>query len=277
MRKTVLILSVVLFGVFFSGCVSVETTVKVNRDGSGEIIEDIGMGKAVFVQMEQMMGFASGMSGEEGEKQPVELFSKETFEKGAGKLGNGVRFVSMQESEDENMKYCKVVYAFDDINSVVIDQNQGNRISSPMEQGKQKEKEPIKFSFSRGAGSSALNIILPEQKMDGSKAPETSEPQEIPQEMQEAQLQMMKEMFKGLHFVVKIDCNGKIIKTNAAHVDGNTITLLDIDFGKFISDTDKLKQLSAQKPEGIEGLKEVLKGIEGIKFEPEKEITVQFK
>jgi PBP1b-binding outer membrane lipoprotein LpoB len=276
MKKVSLILSVILLGVFFAGCVNVDTTVKVNRDGSGQIIEKIGMSKEMLVQMEQMMSIAAGASGEAEKKQKSELFSKETFEKGANKLGEGVSFVSMSETEDGNMKYCEVVYAFSDINNVTLDQNQGNRISSPMKQQKKAEQEPIKFSFSKGLVLSSLRVQIPEKKVDESKPAQTSQ-EEIPPEMEEAQLKMMGQMFKGMHFVMKIECNGKIIKTNAANVDGNTITLLDIDFEKLLSDSGKLKELSKKKPEGIAELQEVLKGVEGIKFEPQKDITVQFK
>ena len=279
MKKIGLVLFVIFVGMFFSGCVGIETVLKINRDGSGEIIETIAMSKEMLAQMEAMMSFASGMTGEEGAEMetPHGLFNKETFEEAASKFGGGVRFVSMEEKEDGNMKHCKVVYAFDDINNVVLDQNQGNRISSTMEQGGKEEKEPIVFSFSRGAGSSTLSIRMPERKVDGDEPPEMVEPQEMPQEMEEAQIEMMKQMFKGLHFVMKVDCNGKIVETNATHVDGNTVTLLDIDFGMLMDNVDKLKELESKKPEGVEGLKEICKGIEGMKFEMEKEVTVQFK
>ena len=96
-------------------------------------------------------------------------------------------------------------------------------------------------------------------------------------EMEQAQVEMMKNMFRGMRFAIKIVCNGEITDTNATHVDGSTVTLLDIDFEKLMGNTETLKELNAKKPEGIEEAKEILKDIEGIKLEFEREVAIQFE
>ena len=104
MKKRWPILFSALLGVFLAGCISVETTVKLNRDGSGQIVEKIGIKK-------EMANFASAMSASAGETQGPKPFSTEQFEKSAGDFGEGVRFVSMTESEGQGMKYYEVIYA----------------------------------------------------------------------------------------------------------------------------------------------------------------------
>jgi len=269
MRKRWPILFSALLGVFLAGCISVETTVKLNRDGSGQIVEKIGIKK-------EMANFASAMSAASGEAQEPKPFSTEQFEKSAGDFGKGVRFVSMTESEGQGMKYYEVAYAFDDINKIGIDQNQGNRVSTPSEQAGQRKEEPIRFVFASGEDYSTLKISLPESHSDGFEESSPDKKAASP-EMEESELQMMKMMFQGMRFAVKIDCEGEIVETNATNVDGSTVTLLYVDFDAFLDNTEKLKQLSAKKPEGIEEVKEILKDIEGLKFELQEEVTIRFE
>lgn len=270
MRRTSFILSLLFLTILLAGCISVDTTIKLNRDGSGQIIEKIGIGK-------EMANFASSFSGDEGEG--PKPFSKEQFENMAKQYGEGVKFVSMTESEGERMKYFEAVYAFDDINKIGIDQNQGNLVSTPGQQQGSKKKEPVVFTFSRGKDSSTLKIRMPESDADGSddEKASPSKQEEASPEMEEAGLQMMKMMMQGMHFAIKIDCNGEIVKTNATNVDKSVITLLEMDFDKLMDDNKKLKELNVKQPEGIEEVKEILKDIEGLKFETQEEVTVRFK
>jgi hypothetical protein len=273
MKRLRLVLSMFL-ALFLAGCISVETTIKLNRDGSGQIVEKIGMGKG-FADMASAM--SSG--GEDG--QASKPFSKEQFEKEARDFGQGVRFVSMSESEDESMKYYEAVYAFDDINKVGVDQNQGNRASTQNTLGGSKKKEPVTFKFSAGEDYSTLKIQLPETPKDDSGEDEsdkdTPQQEQVSPEMEEAGLQMMKAMLKGMHFAVKIDFNGEIVETDATNVDGNTVTLLDINFDSILGNAEKLQALNVRQPEGIEEVKEILKDVEGLKFELQEEIAVRFE
>ena len=96
-------------------------------------------------------------------------------------------------------------------------------------------------------------------------------------DMEQAQLEMMKMMFKGMRFAIRVECEGDIIETNATNVDGNIITLLDLNFDTIMDHGEKLKELEARKPEGIEEVKDLLKDIEGLKLELQREVVVQFE
>lgn len=266
MKTPTRILFTVLLCVILAGCISVETTVKLNRDGSGQIVEKMGVTK----------GMASAMSGGAAEGEGPQMFSKEQFEKGARDFGLGVRLVSASENEYQHMKYYEMVYAFDDINKVGIDQNQGNRVPSSGDRSAKKKEETVSFSFHAGEDYSTLKIRMPEADTGGSTQ-ESPDKGDMSPEMEEAELQMMKMMFRGMHFAIKIEFNGDIVDTNATNVEGNTVTLLDIDFDKIMNNPEKLKELNKKGPEGIEEAKEILKDIEGLKFEFERDIMVKFE
>ena len=269
MKKVWPILIAILSTALLAGCISVETTVKLNRDGSGQLVEKIGLTK-------EMVSMARSMSDEGQGPKP---FSKEQFADDAKDRGKGVKLVSVKETEDQRMNYFEVVYAFDDINKVSIDQNQGNVVSSPDEQNVPSKEEPVSFEFTAEEDSSTLKIWMPKSDEDDF-AKSTSEQEEMApgmEGMEEAGLEMMKMMLKGMHFAIKVVCNGEIVDTDATNVDENTITLVDMDFDKILDNPKMLKELNSKQPEGIEEVKEILKDIEGLKFELQDEVTVEFE
>jgi hypothetical protein len=269
MRKAWRLFLVALSALALAGCISVETTVELNRDGSGKIIEKIGVGK-------EMAGMAASMAGEGGGAKP---FSREQFADDAKRFGEGVRFVSVDESQGATMVYYTIVYAFDDISKIVIDQNQGNAVGGGQE-GPKKE-EPMTFEFSADEDSSTLTIRMPEREDDFGGAEVDEEnitpEMEVSPEMEQAGAAMMKMMFKGMHFAVRIDFNGDIVETDATNVDGNTVTLLEMDFEAIMDDAEKLAELNTKQPKGIEEVKELLKDVEGLKFEFQEEVEVEFE
>jgi hypothetical protein len=271
MRKAWRLFLVALSALALAGCISVETTVELNRDGSGKIIEKIGVGK-------EMAGMAASMAGEGGGAKP---FSREQFADDAKRFGEGVRFVSVDESQGATMMYYTIVYAFDDISKIAIDQNQGNAMPSGGGPGGEKKEEPMRFEFSAGEDSSTLTIRMPEREDDfgDEEVDEVDIPDEmeVSPEMEQAGAAMMKMMFKGMHFAVRIDFNGDIVETDATNVDGNTVTLLEMDFEAIMDDAEKLAELNTKQPKGIEEVKELLKDVEGLKFEFQEEVEVEFE
>jgi len=266
MRKVWLGLIAVLSIVLLGGCIKVETTVKLNRDGSGQIEEKMGLPK-------EMVNMAKSMPDQGNTPKP---FSKKQFANDAKLRGEGVKLVSFKETEGDRMTDFEVVYAFDDINKVIIDQNQGNVVSSPGDEGTQSKEEPVRFEFTAADDSSTLKILLPKSdEGDFTKKPPKQE--DVSDDTEEAGLEMMKTMFKGMHFAINVVLNGDIVETNATNVEGNTITLVDMDFDKLMDDNDTLKKLNAMQPESMEEAKTILEDIDGLKFEFEEVVTVKFK
>jgi hypothetical protein len=88
---------------------------------------------------------------------------------------------------------------------------------------------------------------------------------------------MMKNIFQDLKVKIALQFEGTILKTNAAYRDGSTVTLIDIDFGKIISNATLFKQMLAVNPQSVGETKALLKGVEGLKFETNNPVTIEFE
>ncbi len=117
-------------------------------------------------------------------------------------------------------------------------------------------------------------MIMPEKKSPTEKKAETKP---VDDAQMEQQLKQMRLIFDGMRFALVVQMNGEITKTNAANVNGNAITLYDIEFSKFLDNTEKLKELNAKKPATMEETKALLKDVPGLVIEPAKKVTVSFK
>ena len=91
-------------------------------------------------------------------------------------------------------------------------------------------------------------------------------------------LDMMKSMFKGFRIGIDIEVAGKILKTNADHVAGSRVTLLEMDLEALMQDEAKLKQM--QKALGpnasVSELKPYLKDVKGLKVN-DPVVTIAFR
>ena len=88
---------------------------------------------------------------------------------------------------------------------------------------------------------------------------------------------MMKELYKDMRMRLAVQVNGSIVDTNATYRDGSQVTLMDVDFGKLMEEGDAFDRLMRAKPNTVEEMKELLKGIESIKVETAQEIRIRFR
>ena len=87
-------------------------------------------------------------------------------------------------------------------------------------------------------------------------------------------LAMMQGMMKDMRMATKVVIEPGIAKTDATHVEGNVITLGDIQMGKILADPEKLKALQSGD---FDKMKAALKGVNGIKFEEKESISAEMK
>ena len=87
-------------------------------------------------------------------------------------------------------------------------------------------------------------------------------------------LAMMKGMMKDMRITTKVNIDSGIANTDAAHVDGNVITLADIQMEKLLDDPKKLQALQTGD---FDKAKEAMKGVDGIKFEDKEAVKVKMK
>jgi hypothetical protein len=91
-------------------------------------------------------------------------------------------------------------------------------------------------------------------------------------------MEMMKSMFKGFKVSIDVVVAGAIVKTNADHVAGSRVTLLEMDMEALLTDDAKLKELQKVLGPGasVSELKPYLKDVKGLKIN-DPVVTIAFK
>ena len=123
-----------------AGCFDVETVVRVRSDGSGVVEERMLMGGELIAMARQMQA----ASGEPTETNT--LYKREELEDRAKAMGPGVSLVSVEPLVGEEREGYVAVYAFPDINKLVLNQNPGDKAPSGagmQNEGAGKENEPV--------------------------------------------------------------------------------------------------------------------------------------
>jgi hypothetical protein len=305
-------LSLLVVG-FFSGCIQDTTVIHIKPDGSGTIEETALLSNSMLEVIESLSNTMAGPEKQKDNQEQKDAAKDDAkkadkksrddvivkmakdAEKSAIRFGSTVKFISAKPVKTDTGSGYTAVYAFQDINQVKINQNPSDKIDGQKaEKGDSPSKgEFLLFKFTKGSPS-RLVITLPAQKeaaVNKSDAPEsvkTAEEKPQPDSTKtiedtsnkesDAQTQeMMKNLFQDMKLKISLHIEGTIVKTNATYRDGSTITLIEMDFGKIVSNPELFKKLSASKPDSIEETKALLKSVEGLKFEINNPVTVDFK
>ena len=271
MKKRMVILLSGLVGLMgMSGCLQVESVISLRKDGSGTITEEIVMG----AQMVQMM--ESGLGGAGAQNPFAELLDEDQYKKKAAGYGQGVTFSKVEKIERNGGKGARVTYRFKDINTVRFSPGSAMQDFQQGMPGAEADPagpagpadQPVTFKF-KGNKLTMHFPEMPERQGEEKPAPE------IPAEPQAEA--MMIQMFKDMKVGARLVVEPGIEKTNATHVEGNTITLMEMNFGEIVSNPDGIKALQKMDQPGREELKKNLKGLKGVKLELEETVEVSLK
>jgi len=248
-----------------AGCFQVETTVRLNPDGSGTVEENMLLSGKMVEQMEQM---AMAFAGPDEKAKPFSLYDPQKLRERAVGMGSGVVFVSGEPLEKEGFKGYRATYSFKDINTLKL----SRKAEGPMSDGdgsKGGTEQPIQFRFTPGREARLVVIQPHAEKQTEQPAPDT-----VPQPAKEQKASMtpdqekaMVEMLKGMKFSLAIEVNGTITESNASYRNGNRITLFELDLGRMVLDAEKLELLKKAEPASPEEAKEILKALPGFKME----------
>jgi hypothetical protein len=215
-----------------TGCITFFTEVHVAPDGSGTLVQTFSMNPEAFKGA--MQEFAKGMGGSGEVKETTHESSKEgKAEKGpfstaqlaekAKDLGEGVTFVSAEPIESPTAQGVRVTYRFQDVSKVFVNPKPAAAMGT--EGAGRSSASAMRFRFERKGDRSILTAILPpDKKKSDETAPAPSA------EMDEQQMAMMRQMFKGMHLRLTVDFAGRITATNATYHTDRQITLMDLDF-----------------------------------------------
>lgn len=252
-----------LFGL--CSCFQMESTITVNKDGSGTITEEMVFGE----QMQAMIKMAEAQ-GAGGQNPFDQMMDKAKAEARAKEMGEGVELVGVEKISKEGQAVgVRTTFKFADINKLKYSS------SGAMDMGNMPGMEK------KGDGDTPVfklegnKLTIAQQKP--AKAEEDGKP-EVPEaagDMAAQQMEMMKGMMKDMRITMRLKVAPGIAKTDASHVDGDTITFADIQMGKLLENPEKFKAL--QKMDDPMKAGELLKGVEGVKVEPKEVVTVEMK
>lgn len=248
-------------------CLQNGTTIHLNKDGSGTIVEETTFGAQAVAMMAQM----AAIGGPDAKDPIADMFSEEKAKARASKLGEGVTFQKSVPIAKDGGKGATVTYHFDDINKVRIAPGDGMSDISPDAAEKASESKPVTFSY---AGDTlVLTMPKPEKPAAAGEDAKTVDPGE----MGEQEKAMMKQMMGDMKMTFKLVVDSGIAETDATNRDGNTITLMSMEMGKVLENPESFKKLQATNQQDPAAAMEALKGIDGVKMETKPKVTVKVK
>jgi hypothetical protein len=270
--------AVALFGV--CSCYQIETTITVKKDGSGTITEEIIFGDEFKKMMAEEAAEKDGQGRGDQMDEMVRKHKKKSMAR-AKLLGEGVELVGVEKIDANGKLGMKITYKFANINKLEFrpeDAMESDDDDDGEDWGNEEEfkDEPIKtdkgkFSFNLTGGKLTISQKAPKPK-------KKQDEKDDDEEMGGMELDMAKKMVKGFRLMMKIRIEAGISKTDATYVEGDVITLIDLQTGKISDDPKKLNQKMNQIEEtDFPIFRGVLKDIEGNKLEEKERISVEMK
>ena len=271
MKKNKSLLIFPLLMLFFAGCLQVETTLKVNKDGSGNIDEKVLFSKT-FVNM--LKDFAEAFRDSTSPEE-FSMFSEEEIIADAKDYGENVVYVSYKKIDNENWEGYQATYSFDDITKIKISPSPDSKVDMGDEAAdNEQEEEYYFFKFVKG-NTPQLIIDRPVIELNG-ETHENNDSEDSVQSDEEAGEEFVK-MMEDMKIDIAVEVEGEIINTNATYVQGSRVTLFQMDFSEMMKDKESFKEFKNKEPKNIEEMKEFLEKFPGMKIEVEKPISVKFK
>jgi len=242
----------------------------VKPDGSGTVEQ------TTLVNMAALKSMMPGAEQQAGNT----AINKADLERTAARMGKGVRLVSAEKATGPNgFEGTRAIFAFDDINEIQVSQdpNMGGG-TGPGRSSEPSSDDPVRFTLTRGGGTSTLAINFVDRPGAGSGAAATASGGDMPDFSNPMMLNMIKTMFNGFKITIGLEVLGTIVKTNAEYVDGPRITLLEMDVAALLADEAKFKALTGKlgPDASLSEVKPYLKDIKGIKIDGPS-INVQFR
>lgn len=264
-----------------TGCVTSDTLIKLNPDGSGVVVQKTLMSTEMISQLTAMMqGMTQQMAGSQiGQKEMKmpELFSDKDARAKASKMGEGVSYISSRKIKTGGMEGQEATYAFSDVTKLKLSEKPEAPSMPGMQEGSVKSSETT-FRFSKlPNGHSLLTAVFSPRSsrkgasQDSPKLPFTENKTPAPEQMEQ-----IKKLFAGFKIGMAIDVQGSLVKTNSLYQEGTRVTLLEMDFSELLSNEALLQQAAMMKGQTLDDAKELLKGLKGFKINLDPEVNIEF-
>jgi hypothetical protein len=256
--------------IFLNGCLEVNTTIHLNKDGSGTLEESVLMSSQV-VQM--ISAFATSFDSTAADTNKFSLFREDELITDTAKYGSGIKYVSGKEIKENGREGYNVVYSFKNINDLKINQNPNSKLDlEGVEFQEDTANEFLHFDFTPGEPA-LLTIKLPSIKDQEVSNESPSQDTLSSTEGMDELLKLMKDM----RIALILDINGNITQTNASYVKGSQVTLFDINFNELLDNPEKLKMFKQQNPKNLEEIKKIVENLPGVKVEINNVVNISFE
>ena len=269
-KKITQLLAFILITSFFAGCLQVETTVTVEKDGSGTINEKVLFSKT-FVKM--IKDFSEAFQ-DSGSTEEFTLFETDNIEADAKNYGENVKYVSHELVSNENWEGYQAVYSFNDITKVQVSPDPDSKVALDDQSTETEKEEYYFFKFVKG-DTPELIIDRPDIKL-GTDTDEYDDSEQKEQNNEQEDEEFLKIM-EGMKIDIAVEVDGEIVNTNATYVQGSKITLFEMNLTEMMKNKEVFKEFKKNEPDNIEGMKQYLEKLSGLKIEVEKPITITFK
>jgi hypothetical protein len=243
-----------------SACFHMTTVLKVNADGAGTIEHTMVFTPAAVAQLRQFAAF-TGRGQAQG--QPFDPLSEQQARDMAMVIGEGVTYVSSKPVVTPIGQGRESTYAFADVNQLKISTQPATPagINAP----KIGAGETVTFALTHEpSGSSILHIQVPEPNWLGTIGTLNAN----------GQLGMIKTLLAGARVLLAAEPAGPLVKTSSPYVDGQRVTLLEVNLDEILKDETLVPRLSAAKTQ--EEVMEIMRHAAGLKINLDREITVEF-
>lgn len=267
MKRTLRALFAVVATLGLSACFEMKSLVTVNKDGTATIEETALVG----AQLKAMMGSLGSQPGPDGQPNPAAglkdmVPDKAKAEERAKELGEGVTLKSHEEvTTPDGKSGVKVTYAVADIRKVKYAPFNAKDQSSGKEQ-------PMTFTL---AGDTLTLVSPPDPEKAKTEVPKP----QIPKEQLQAQMAMMKPMFAGMRMTMLVKGGSGIASSDATYLEGDTVTMMDMQIDKLMDKPELFTQFMEASEKNLTQAQaaEMFKGVDGIKFESKKAVTIKLK
>ena len=243
-----------------SACFQMTTVLKVNGDGTGTIEHRMLYTTAALAQLRQFAALGGGRG------QALDPLSEEQARAMTTSIGPGVSYVTSEPITSPAGQGRQTTYAFTDVSRLQISTQPaapgGLSIRTP---AFSTESEKITFSLTRDPGGNAvLQINVPEPNfLDALGSPNAT-----------AQIGMIRTALAGARVLLAAEPAGAVVRTSSPYVEGQRVTLLEVDLDAVLKDETLLPRLqSAATPDEA---KAVIKGASGLKINLDRAITIEF-
>lgn len=282
MKKLIYIAILALL--LLTGCVEYGLTIKLNKDGSGEIVEEMLLSNQVMNMIKAM----------DSDGNSVDAFTQEEVQKKSPSFGEDIVFSKFEEIATESKQGYKAVYKFNDINKVRFSEDMMSEsiesLSDNMPMGDNEEDEGddkgdadkfYTFEYNKKGQLTISNGFTEEinearnNEENIEEIEDESEDEEIDSQDLQQQLAMAKMFTQGMKIYTKVKF--ETIKDANVPYENNEVILFEIDMDKLMNNPDTFAEIINNGEKELTKFLNNERTIDGIIFHNQEKIIVNFK